>query len=61
MGPLFCVTAINKLTRERERISLSGWSKEVVDKMKSDYLKVRASKRTHVYPRVSVLQKSLFD
>lgn len=60
MNPLYCITGINRLTRQRERISLSCWNKCVVDGMRDDYLKTRAKKRTHVYPRVEVVELTLF-
>ena len=60
MKPLYCITAINKLTRERETVSAISTSTEVLKDMRKAFLRTPARKRTHIYPIISVSQQKLF-
>ena len=60
MKPIYCVTAINKLTRQRERISGKCTDDNLLKIMRQTYLDTPSRMRTHIYPRVQVLQENLF-
>lgn len=57
---LYCITAINRLTHEREKVSCMSTSKESVQEIKRQYLLTPARKRTHIYPTISIAQPKLF-
>ena len=60
MKPIYCVTAINKLTRQRERISGKCTDTSLLTTMRESFLLTPARKRTHIYPRIQVVQENLF-
>lgn len=57
---LYCVTAISRLTGDREPISLPS-SKEQAEKSCSTFKKIPSRKRVYTYPKVEVAQKDLFE
>ena len=60
MKPLYCITAINRLTKEREKISCASTSKETLEAIKAGFVAMSAKKRTHIYPVIQVIQTKLF-
>ena len=61
MDTSYIITGINRLTGRRERVSVPYGSKAVAEKHCSDFVAIRASKRTYKYPKVEVYIKDLFD
>ena len=60
MKALYCITAINRLTKEREKISCASTSKDTLESIKVGFLRTPAKRRTHIYPVIQVMQTKLF-
>lgn len=58
--PLYFITAINRLTHEREKVSCLSQDMNVLQEIKHQYLLTPARKRTHIYPTISIAQQKLF-
>ena len=53
----WCVTAINRLTRQREAVTLPC-AKDTASSMRAQLLRSRPGKRVYIYPLVEVYQTS---
>ena len=60
MKPLQTITAINRLTHERESVSAKSTSVETLQAMLHTFLQTPSRKRTHIYPRIQVVQQNIF-
>lgn len=56
----YCVTAISRLTGDREPITLP-LPKERADKMCTTFKKIPSRKRVYTRPKVEIVQKDLFE
>jgi len=59
IGVKYCVTAISRLTGDRDPISLPS-SKEQAEKMCSTFKKIPSRKRVYIRPKVEIYQEELF-
>lgn len=60
MKPLFSIYAINKLTRELDRISVASTDYGTLEAIQRKFLKKPSRKRTHIYPRIKSVTLNLF-
>ena len=60
MKTLLAITAINRLTHERETVSAKSTSVETLTEMKQKFLRTPAKRRTHIYPRIQAVQLNIF-
>lgn len=60
MKPMFCITAINRLTKERERVSAVSSDEKTLGAMKDTFLRTPPKKRTHIYPVISTVELKIF-
>ncbi len=60
MDTYYCITAINRLTHTRERVSRAFSTKAIADRKCRELVSGTPEKRAYIYPQVEPFQKDLF-
>ena len=61
MTPMYCVTAVSKLTGKRERVSTISPKREVVEALCLQYSAHKYRWKPYTRPKVEVWQPDMFD
>ncbi len=60
MNTNYCITAINRLTHIRERVSSVFSTKAIADRKCREFVSGAPENRAYIYPKVEPFQKDFF-
>ena len=59
--PMYCVTAVSKLTGKRERVSIISPKRDVVEALYLQYQAHKYRRKPYIRPKVEVYQPDMFN